>query len=59
MKCPMCKRNMANIMHFEYGKNYTFSECKYCRAKTHKKRIHFDDLEGGNKYENTSTAKRI
>lgn len=44
MKCPNCKNNMKNVMHFEHGKNYAFHECKNCRTQTHQKRIHFDEL---------------
>ena len=49
MLCPKCKKEMKNVMHFETGKNFTFSECKKCHTQTHKKRIHFDEIEKGRK----------
>ena len=47
MKCPKCKNEMKNVMHFEDGKNFAFHECKKCHTKTHKKRIHFEEMKKG------------
>ena len=57
MKCPRCKTEMKSVMHFEKGKNFAFHECKSCLAKTHQKRIHFEEMERRN--ENSSHTKRI
>jgi Zn ribbon nucleic-acid-binding protein len=54
MKCPKCKNEMKTVMHFENGKTFAFHECKYCRTKTHQKRIHFEEIEEKNNNENTS-----
>jgi Zn ribbon nucleic-acid-binding protein len=56
MKCPRCKNEMKNVMHFEDGKNFAFHECKKCHTKTHQKRIHFEEV---NKNENSSNSKRV
>lgn len=49
MRCPMCGKIMKNIMHFEKDKNYAFHECPGCYVRTHKKRIHFEDVQNENK----------
>ena len=55
MKCPKCGTDTKTIMHFENGINFAFHECPKCHTKTHRKRIHFDEVEN----ENTSNTKRI
>ena len=45
----MCGKIMKNIMHFEKDKNYAFHECPGCYVRTHKKRIHFEDVQNENK----------
>lgn len=58
MKCPKCKKEMKNVMHFEDGKNYAFHECEHCRTKTHKKRIHFDELDKKEKLDISKTNQK-
>ena len=55
MKCPKCGEDTKIVMHFENGKNFAFHECSKCHTKTHRKRIHFEEL----KDENTSNTKRV
>lgn len=57
MKCPKCNSEMKNVMCFESGRNYAFHKCNKCHTKTHKKRIHFEDLGGKN--EDSSNSKRV
>ena len=45
MLCSRCRDKMQNVMHFENDKNYAFHYCKRCNQPTHKKRIHFEELE--------------
>lgn len=49
MLCPKCGRKMKNIKHFEQGRNYQYNQCG-CTFKTHKKRIHFDEIETKQNY---------
>lgn len=51
MRCPRCNREMKSAMHFEVGKQYAYHVCLKCRQQTHQKRIHFEEVERGVKYE--------
>lgn len=55
MRCPRCGSETKNVMHFEIGKSYAFHECSKCHAKTHQKRIHFEEV----KDENQCNPKRV
>lgn len=44
VKCPKCGRMMHKVMHFEKEVSYAYHLCKNCITKTHKKRIHYDDI---------------
>lgn len=59
MKCPNCRKEMKNVMHFENGKNFAFHECRSCNIKTHQKRIHFDEIERGDDNKNPGNSKRV
>jgi transcription elongation factor Elf1 len=50
MRCPRCNHVMKNVMHFEETKDYAFHECKYCKQRTHQKRINYEQFEKGNVY---------
>ena len=58
MICPMCGKTMKNIMHFEKDKNYAFHECPGCYVRTHKKRIHFEDVKEEKKNDIRDITKR-
>lgn len=52
MRCPKCGHEMKNVMHFEEIKDYAFHWCKYCKTKTHQKRINYEQFEKGSIYIN-------
>lgn len=43
MLCPNCKKQMQNIMHYEYKKSYQFYKCSNCNYETKHKRIHYKE----------------
>ena len=45
MKCPNCNNDMKYVMHFEHRKAFAFHKCENCSIKTHRKRIHFNELK--------------
>lgn len=44
MLCSKCGKTMKNVLHYELGREYQFNLCTFCRGKTKKKRIHYDNL---------------
>ena len=45
MKCPNCNNKMKDVIHFEKDRSYAYHKCNKCNTKTHKKRIHFEDIK--------------
>ena len=44
MICFKCGKQMKNVLHFESGREYQFNLCPYCRERTKKKRLHYEDI---------------
>ena len=49
MLCPRCGKKMKNVKHYEQDRSYQFYQCE-CTFTTHKKRIHYDEVETKQNY---------
>ena len=35
---------MKNVLHFELEREYQYNICPFCRERTKKKRLHYEDI---------------
>ena len=57
MLCRKCSKQMKNVLHFESEREYQYNICPFCRERTKKKRLHYEDIPNTEQNKMTRSAK--